>query len=282
MLSFNADRVLKPELIQIVDDEWSVDRKRAIAVLREMNHRGLVLKLTFDSRANDFLMYDEEYVSLIAPYAWRFLLGAECGYNEGLRRIGKGTTVEKLDACAHLLSRYGIANRAEFSFILGLPWEAKEDTLKTVAFASHLVFEYGVRVILQFYCQIPGSRLWDESWRKGEVTAAMYDEFGFFRNLYLFRTGVKLSPEDIWEVMDAIRTAHSLLCFAGRHKDSMRYRDPAPVGRNFPPVSLRLGESSSESLIWDREARMRAATGATVVDPVFTGESKKRRPEKHT
>jgi anaerobic magnesium-protoporphyrin IX monomethyl ester cyclase len=251
-----GDRVASKELIQVVDDEWSLDRKRTIAILREINRRDIPVRFIYDSRANDFL--DEEYAEAVAPYTERFLVGAECGYNEGLARIGKGTTVEKLEACARTLVKYNIAHRSEFSFILGLPWESKEDVLKTVRFASRLVLHYGVNVLLQWYCQIPGSLLWNESWRKGEVTPAMYDEFGFFRNLYLFKSGVHLSPEEIWEVMDIIYTTHSLIALTGRAKEAMLYRPPAPIELNYPREAISSLEGSARPLIWAPEVREKA------------------------
>jgi radical SAM superfamily enzyme YgiQ (UPF0313 family) len=263
VLALGASRVLDPNLIQIVDDEWSIDRKRSIAILQEIDRRGLAIKFTFDSRANDFLI-NEEYTNRVAPYTARFLVGAECGYDEGLLKIGKGTTVERLNACARLLAKYNIAQHAEFSFILGLPWEGKEEVLKTVRFASHLVLEYGVNVLLQWYCQIPGSELWDESWRRGEVTPAMYDKFGFFRDLYLFKTGVKLSPDDIGEVMDVIQTTHSLIALVGRSKKTMLYSPPAAIEINFPKTFLKANESSTGALIWNTQARERASGGLRV------------------
>jgi anaerobic magnesium-protoporphyrin IX monomethyl ester cyclase len=63
----------------------------------------------------------------------------------------------------------------------------------------------------------------------------MYDEFGFFRNLYLFKTGVRLSPGEIWEVMNTIATCHSLIVLFGRDKMTMNYRPPAAIELYYPP-----------------------------------------------
>lgn len=256
-LSLAKGRVVLPNVIQVVDDEWSLDHKRTIAILREINRRNIQVKFIYDSRANDFL--DEEYTEAVAPYTERFLVGAECGYDEGLARVGKGTTVEKLELCARMLVKYKIADRSEFSFILGLPWESKDEVLKTVRFASRLVLYYGINVLLQWYCQIPGSLLWDESWRQGEVTPAMYDEFGFFRNLYLFKSGVHLYPKEIWEVMDIIYTTHSLVVLSGRPKEAMAYRPPTPIEINYPRETFDAREGSASSLIWAREVQHKRA-----------------------
>ncbi len=264
--SLAGDRVLVPTVFQIVDDEWSLDRKRSIAILREMDRRDLPWKFIFDSRANDFLALSspdetESYIDAVALHIERFLVGAECGYDEGLRKIGKGTTVAKIEACAKLLAKYGVANRCELSFILGLPWEGKEEVLKTVQFASQLALQYGVTTLLQWYCQIPGSMIWDQSWRRGDVSPAMYDDFGFFRNLYLFTSGVQLSPEEIWEVMDVIYTTHSLLVLSGRPKGTMAYRPPAPIELNFPRSLYegqeKKGVAPGAQLVWTQSMRQK-------------------------
>ena len=192
-------------LLQIIDDEFSLDVKRATAVFKEFAKREIRAKVVFDSRANDLL--DEDYLAAAQPYAHQFLVGAECGYDRGLKRVGKGTTVAKLIRAAGLLNRYGMAERADFSFILGLPWETKEEVLKTVDFAINLYRDHGVRVLLQWYCQIPGSRLWDEQREREILHESLYDDFGFFRNNYLFRTGVGLKPSEIYQVQAHIDQA---------------------------------------------------------------------------
>lgn len=192
-------------LLQIIDDEFSLDLKRATAIFKEFAKRDIRAKVVFDSRANDLL--DEGYLEAARPYAHQFLVGAECGYDRGLKKIGKGTTSDKLTRAARLLNQYGMAERADFSFILGLPWETRTEVFETVEFALGLYETYGVRILLQWYCQIPGSRLWDEQRHKEILHESLYDDFGFFRNDYLFRTGVRLTPSEIYRVQARINRA---------------------------------------------------------------------------
>jgi radical SAM superfamily enzyme YgiQ (UPF0313 family) len=256
ILSLARGRFVLEGAVFVVDDEWSLDRKRTVAILREVDRRGLSVKFTYDSRANDFL-YDD-YAQAVAPRTQQFLVGAECGYDEGLKRVGKGATVEKFERCAAVLARYGIAERASFSFVLGLPWEGKEEVLKTVRFASQLVCKYGVNVLLQWYYQIPGSVLWDEFWARGEVTPGMYEDVGFFRDLHLFRSGVKLSPAEIWEVVDTIRTAHSLCMLLGRARAAFAYSIPAPIELYYPRLQSSPGAGPGTLLIASRRREQRS------------------------
>lgn len=219
-------------ILQILDDEFSLNTGRAIRICKEFNKRNLNPKLIYSSRANDLL--DEEFVESIAPFTKRFLVGAECGYDEGLKRVGKGTTCDKLTRAATILKKHGLAEKADFSFILGLPWETKADVMKTVRFAFNLHTSRGVKILLQWYCQIPGSRLWDDQRRKDIVHEAQYDDFGFFTNPYLFRTGVKLTIKEINELTDTIHPVVAISKTFNPGRVMVEYSHPGAMSVFYP------------------------------------------------
>jgi radical SAM superfamily enzyme YgiQ (UPF0313 family) len=229
-------RETRSGFLHILDDEFSANRERATAIASGLTERALEVPLVFDSRANDLL--DERFVRAIVPHASRFLVGAECGYDEGLRRIGKGTTCEALQAAAYMAQRYGLSARCDFSFILGLPWETQEEVLSTVRFACGLYTKYGVRVLLQWHCLIPGSQLWDEAAAVGKVTASFYDNYGFFRDPYLFFAGVPLSPREVWEVSDCLEPVLELARVNDRGERLIEYAVPEPIRLYFNRQSL--------------------------------------------
>jgi radical SAM superfamily enzyme YgiQ (UPF0313 family) len=218
--------------IHITDDEFTLDPGRAIELARELRRRGLTPKLGYDSRAADLLR--DGLVESLAEFTHGVLVGAECGYDEGLRRIGKGTTCRVLEQSAAMLQRNGVSGGAQYCFILGLPWETRHEVEATIRFAAHLHAGYGVHVILQWYAQIPGSRLWDEARRQQLVHEAMYDDFGFFRNLYLFRTGCELTPQEIWEVSEMALQLHAVSRIAGNDGPEIEYHVPPPIATSFP------------------------------------------------
>lgn len=232
--------------VHIIDDEFSMNTRRATMIANHITERGLDARLIYDSRANDLL--DESYVAAMAPLTSQFLVGAECGYDEGLLKIGKGTTCARLEAAAAMLKKHGIAQRADFSFVLGLPWESMTEVEKTIAFATRLHSLYGVRILLQWYCQIPGSRLWDAAHDRGDVTEAMYDDFGFFANLYLFRSGVQLSPEQIYRISE--RVAGLLTLARAQYPDvrMIEYSFPEPIARYYPRHAMRSDDTGLASL----------------------------------
>ncbi|MGW7682037.1 B12-binding domain-containing radical SAM protein [Kribbella sp. NPDC054772] len=223
--------------VHIIDDEFSMNPRRAIRIAESIRRRGMTPSLVYDSRATDLLF--PGYVESIAEFTGQFLVGAECGYDEGLKKIGKGTTTDILERAAQKLVEFGIADRADFSFILGLPWETVTEVRRTIAFAAKLYATYGVRLLLQWYCQIPGSRLWQEQRDRLDVSEVMYDEFGFFRNLYLFRSGVQLTPEEIWDISRQVRALMYLSRARNPDRVMIEYGHPEPISLYFPEDLVR-------------------------------------------
>lgn len=220
------------DMIHVIDDEFSMNPKRTVQITELLRKRGLSPSLIYDSRATD-LLYDG-LVPSIAEFTGQFLVGAECGYDEGLKRIGKGTTTKILTDAARMLHDHGLAGRADFSFVLGLPWETAAEVRKTCQFAANLFATYGVRILLQWYCQIPGSRLWEADRNAGHVNEAMYNEYGFFRNLYLFRSGVKLTPTEVWEISGLVTSLQNMARMQYPDKTMVEYGHPEPIGLYYP------------------------------------------------
>jgi radical SAM superfamily enzyme YgiQ (UPF0313 family) len=230
----------------VVDDEFSLNPARATEIARLIRRRGLEPRLLFDSRAQDLL--HPGFVPSIADYTVCLLVGAECGYDAGLERVGKGSTCATLEEAAQVLARQGIADRVDFSFILGLPWEGEAEVMQTVRFATHLHASYGVHVMMQWYRQIPGSRIWDEARRQQLVHEAMYDDYGFFRDLYLFRTSCRLSPAEIYRIGDVADQLRWLSDLPGPGRPSIVHHFPTPIAQSFPRGSLEAGGESLENL----------------------------------
>ncbi len=242
-------------LLQIIDDEFTLRTERCIEICNIFERRGMSPKIVFDARAND--LNKEPFVAAVQPFAHQFLVGAECGYDAGLKKVGKGSTIARLEKAAELLNKYQLAERADFSFIIGLPWETKSEVLQTVHFAFHLYSTYGVRALLQWYCQIPGSRLWEEQRQKEVLHEAMYDDYGFFRNHYLFRTGISLLPSEVREVHNTITSLQSL---SGKNREGMdmfQTSSPIPVLQFFPGTEAPFSASGLAGL---REAACSEST----------------------
>ncbi|GEM_PF-1600358 len=232
--------------IHIVDDEFSMNPKRAAEIGRIIRSRGLNPRLIYDCRATDVL--SDGFIDNIAEFTEFGLIGAECGYDEGLKLIGKGTTCQIIEDAARKLNEYEICGRMDFSFIIGLPWESRIDVERTIRFALTLNNTYNARILLQWYCQLPGSRLWDDAYKKQIVNETMYDNYGFFRDLYLFRTGVNLTPQEIWELVDMMAQLKLVADYYYPHQEVIRYGVPQPIITYFPRDFLSEEDTGLPSL----------------------------------
>jgi anaerobic magnesium-protoporphyrin IX monomethyl ester cyclase len=265
------------EMIHVIDDEFSMNPKRTVEITNVLRERSLQPLLIYDSRATD-LLYDG-LVPSIAEFTGQFLVGAECGYDEGLLRIGKGTTTQILEDAARVLYRNNLSGNADFSFILGLPWESTKEVRKTCQFAAHLFASYGVRILLQWYCQIPGSRLWEADREAGLVTEAMYNDYGFFRDLYLFRSGVKLTPPEILEISGMITSLQAMARVQYPHKTMVEYGHPEPITIFYPEEVMSKRPDGLASL---REvSRPGGDKKRSQLDPAARSPVSRERPLRH-
>jgi radical SAM superfamily enzyme YgiQ (UPF0313 family) len=224
------DRTSQKDIF-IVDDEFLTDSIRGSQIAKIIQDRGLGIKLLYNCRATDVLSnsFSQDLIDITRGA----LVGAECGYDEGLKRIGKGTTCKILEDSARKLSEKGVADLFEYSFILGFPWESRTDVDRTIKFAASLHTRYEARLVLQWYLNIPGSRMWDELRQRQLVYEAMYNGHGLFNDLYLFRLESQLEIKDYWGIHDTL----TKLCWLSNLKYPKEQRIkagiPTPILTNF-------------------------------------------------
>ena len=93
-----------------------------------------------------------------------------------MRKIGKGVTTSQLRKCASVMKEKGLSKHFMCSFIIGFPWETKEDCLRTTDFAFELLSKYDTDVVVYWLCLLPGSRLWNNKRAYGiNYGAEIYD-----------------------------------------------------------------------------------------------------------
>jgi anaerobic magnesium-protoporphyrin IX monomethyl ester cyclase len=163
-LSLYQDKFLT-NIVYFVDDCFTVDTERAANILTGINDRKLRCSLMLEARVDQLLRGDmierlsEADLTIIQ-------IGVESGYNEGLKKIGKGITTEEVIMCAQKLKQYRISHKAVMSFIIGFPWEDLGMALKTMRFAADLAEKYNVQVNLAWWVPMP-SRLWQNRGKYG-------------------------------------------------------------------------------------------------------------------
>ncbi|NLN65187.1 MAG: radical SAM protein [Clostridiaceae bacterium] len=211
-------------ILSFIDDLYTLDIERVIRITQLIEARKINVQATIDARATDIVR--PGVIDSLIPITNHMLIGAECGYDAGLKRINKYCSISTLEKAASMLHSSGLAPNSVFSFVIGFPFENRDDCLRTIEFASNLMLKYNVRIYLQWFNTIPGSALWDDLVTQGLLDISMYDDFGFFTNKHLFQAGVKLSTAEIIELSEIIRNLNKVMLFANPNHDLLQFAPP--------------------------------------------------------
>jgi anaerobic magnesium-protoporphyrin IX monomethyl ester cyclase len=155
----------KDKKIRFWDENFFVDIKRAQSIIDGMINRGLIIPWETTIRA-DYLrdgMVDEKFLAKIKESGCYLLsFGAESGSEIILKKIKKDVTAEQILDSARKCLKAGII--PQYSFMIGLPGETKEDMLKTLHLIGQLTHIDSRIQILgpQAFRPYPGSELYAE------------------------------------------------------------------------------------------------------------------------
>ena len=97
----------------------------------------------------------------------RVHFGIETGTDNGLQKLKKDITTEMVKKSIKLCKKAGII--VVSNFMIGLPWETKEEMFKTVKFANKIGSDYAEFQIITPY---PKTELYEECIKKG-----MFNDF---------------------------------------------------------------------------------------------------------
>ena len=137
----------------ILDDNFTLNKKRAIKICQEIINRKLPLAWICFSRADTI---DDELAGLMARAGCKKIsLGLESGSQEVLDLMRKKTTIEQGRKAVAVLGRHNI--QAHASFMLGNIGETKQTIRQTIDFAKSLDLDNATFFIT---CPVPGSDLY--------------------------------------------------------------------------------------------------------------------------
>jgi radical SAM superfamily enzyme YgiQ (UPF0313 family) len=123
-------------IIQITDDNFTADPKRAIKICKGLENRNLPLFFVFSARSDDLLIDPELIPSLAQASFFRVAIGVETPDEEICQQIGKGISLEQHKVAFDGLRKAGIYTVA--SFIVGLPRETEHTRRNYVDIACEL------------------------------------------------------------------------------------------------------------------------------------------------
>jgi len=151
---------LKIQSLVIYDDLFTFDKQRTIEICQGILERGLQFEWKCEGRVD---RADREMLSWMKKAGCKLIAyGVESGNQEGLDYLRKGITLPQIRRAFELTRQAGIRPMAYF--ILGIPVETFEQSLRTIEFAKELNPDYAQFSILSPY---PGTKLYQEAKAKG-------------------------------------------------------------------------------------------------------------------
>lgn len=148
--------------IFIMDSLFIANKKRVIEICKEIGKRKLKFYWGCEGHVK---LVDREllrYMKKAGCYEMHF--GIESGVQRLLDNVNKGTTIEQIEKAVNLTKKMGI--KVSGLFMLGLPGETYDDSLKTIDFACRLPLDFAQFSITVPY---PGSQLFDEFSKSGKI-----------------------------------------------------------------------------------------------------------------
>jgi len=194
------DNTIIGNSVYFVDDCFSADTERAADILHTLGQSAFNLQYGLECRVTDLLY--KRFGEHIPDDLIDFMqIGVELGYNEGLKTIRKGVSVEEIEKCARLLHTSRLVGKAFYSFILGFPWEDKHDIMKTVNFFGMLGLRYGIRSSVSWLALFP-SDLWLQKEQYGiKFDETLFaDHFWPSREELFFSMHPRISLDDVEEI----------------------------------------------------------------------------------
>uniref|UniRef100_A0A7C4WDV8 Radical SAM protein n=1 Tax=Geoglobus ahangari TaxID=113653 RepID=A0A7C4WDV8_9EURY len=156
--------------IAFADDTFTLSKRRVLAICDEIKKRGLEIDWSCSSRVDTI---NEEVLRKMKESGCSAIyFGVESASPAVLEYYKKKIDLNKVEKAVKLAKKVGIVTIC--SFIIGAPFEKKEDMKKTLEFALKLDPDYAQFSILTPY---PGTEIYQEAKKKGLLLTENYDEY---------------------------------------------------------------------------------------------------------
>ena len=127
-------------------DTFTLNKKWVTEIIAEINKRRLKINYVVNSRVDTI---DEELIRLLKESGCFLIsLGIESGCEKSLELMKKGTNLNQGIEAVRLLKKYGI--KTYLFFMIGFPWEKKEDIDSTINYSLSLDGDF-----VEFHIPVP-------------------------------------------------------------------------------------------------------------------------------
>jgi anaerobic magnesium-protoporphyrin IX monomethyl ester cyclase len=160
--------------IQIIDDVFTADMKRAYTICEEILKRGL--KFPWYPRGG--IRVDRVSMELFSIMkkagCYRIPFGIESGSQRVIDVIKKRITLEQAENAVRFSKEAGF--EVECYFMIGLPTETEDDILKSIDFAKKLDPNY---VKFSIAIPLPGTEMFDEMMKNNRIKSLRWSDYNF-------------------------------------------------------------------------------------------------------
>jgi len=158
------------EFINIQDDTFNLVKKNVLTICKEIINRGLKISWGFKGRVD---LIDYETACLLKEAGCkRIHIGVESGSDRILDYIKKGFNTAEIKKGVSLLKKVDIQILAYF--MIGIPYETKEEIEKTIDFAIELDPDFAQFTVLYPF---PGTALYDMAIKVGAFEKDYFREY---------------------------------------------------------------------------------------------------------
>ena len=186
------------------DDCFTLNKKFVRGVCDLLIEEGLNIKWTTETRAD--LVTNDLIKRMESAGCEDITIGVESGSEETLKKIKKGITLEQIRNANRILKE----NKMRFSafFMIGFPWETKEEIGKTISLMKELDSHSAVFSVATPY---PGTELYDMCRSEGLIPGKI-DWSKFFHqspDMYLTRNLTRVESSKIINEAEKIFKEHN-------------------------------------------------------------------------
>lgn len=188
------------KILLFTDDCFTTNKKRAVEILNEIDALNYGFKYFFEAKVNDL---KDGYIlkNIDKKRIHTIQIGVDNGYNKGLKKIRKGITLDDLYICLDAINKNLFTEKCFLSFIIGYPWETKEDILLTINTIEFIAKKYNIICNIN-YLYLLYSSIWNQRQQyKINIDENVFDNPKWHLNRDIFEiTHPLLNSQDISEI----------------------------------------------------------------------------------
>ncbi len=158
------------KFVEFIDDTMTLNGKRAESIAREIIRRRLDISWGFGSRVD---LVTEDMLKLFKRAGCiMFYMGIESGSERIIRALKKGISLDQVKRAIACAKKAGIETTG--TFILGSPWESRDDAVRTINFAKSCGIDFAQFTVLTPY---PGTEAYEMACREGLLEESEWAKF---------------------------------------------------------------------------------------------------------